>query len=138
MRRLFIVLICFLMSSPILFAQQKKHTMSGTIKDVKTGEDVVGAIVEVKGQNIGAVTNEYGFYSLTLPEGDYTIVISYLGYGKIEKVIQLNANLKIDLELDEEAKCAIYGDDLIDSLTSLRNKRLDSPLPNTSVSKSTA
>ncbi len=103
MRNLFLFIVLLVLSTSSLFAQ-KKHTISGTIKDIKTGETVVGAIVEVKGQNIGAVTNEYGFYSLTLPEGDYTIVISYLGYGKIEKVIQLNANLKIDLELDEEAK----------------------------------
>ncbi len=104
MRNLFLLLVCLLISTTGLFAQQKKHTISGSIKALKSGEDMVGAIVEVKGTGQGAVTNEYGFYSLTLPEGEYQIVISYLGYNKIEKTVQLNTNLKFDIEMEEEAQ----------------------------------
>jgi hypothetical protein len=104
MRHLFLLAVCLLMSATGIFAQQKKHTISGTVKAIKSGEDMVGAIIEVKGTGQGAVTNEYGFYSLTLPEGDYVITISYLGYNKMEKTVQLTSNLKFDLEMEEEAQ----------------------------------
>ena len=55
---------------------QTKYTVSGTITDQAKGETVIGARVKIKDKNQGAVSNEYGFFSLTLPEGNYTLVIS--------------------------------------------------------------
>ena len=98
------VLICLVISASALFAQKNNHTISGSVKATKSGEDMVGAVVEAKGTGLGAVTNEYGFYSLTLAEGEYTITISYLGYNIIEKVIQLNASQKFDFQMDEESQ----------------------------------
>ncbi|NMH86558.1 TonB-dependent receptor [Flavivirga algicola] len=79
--------------------QSEKYTISGTIKDITTGETLLGANVIVKGENKGATSNEYGFYSLTLPEGHYTLQISYLGYTTTEEVIELNKDLKRNFEL---------------------------------------
>ena len=78
---------------------QTKYTVSGTITDQSKGETVIGARVKIKDKNQGAVSNEYGFFSLTLPEGNYTLVISALGYENEEKEIQLSENLRLDFVL---------------------------------------
>ncbi len=78
---------------------QSNHTISGTITDKSDGEILFGASVFLKGTTIGVVTNEYGFYSLTAPEGDYTLSISYIGYTEINKEVILDANQKMDFEI---------------------------------------
>ncbi|NMH89829.1 TonB-dependent receptor [Flavivirga algicola] len=82
---------------------QEKYTISGTLKDQANGETLLGATILLKGTTIGTTTNEYGFYSLTAPKGNYTLVISYLGYATIEKEIVLNENVKLNSELVEDA-----------------------------------
>lgn len=81
---------------------QEKFTLSGYLKDAKNGEALIGATVFKKGTNIGASTNAYGFYSLTLPKGNDSIVFSYIGYKTIVKGIELNGNLTLNVELEEE------------------------------------
>lgn len=78
---------------------QTKYTVSGTITDQSKGETVIGARVKIKDKNQGAVSNEYGFFSLTLPEGNYTLVISALGFENQEKEVQLTENLRLDFVL---------------------------------------
>ena len=69
---------------------QKKYTVSGNIKDHNDGEDLIGASITVKElKGVGATSNIYGFYSLTLPQGKYTIVYSFVGYADIEEKISL-------------------------------------------------
>ena len=64
---------------------QSNFTISGSIKDSKTGEEMIGASVTVKElPGTGAATNNYGFYSLTLPNGRYTLVFRYVGYNDRE------------------------------------------------------
>ncbi len=77
----------------------KTHTIHGTVRDAATGETLIGANIIVVNKNKGAITNTYGFYSLTLPEGNYTLQISYLGYALKEIVITLKTNLNKDFEL---------------------------------------
>jgi hypothetical protein len=86
---------------------QDKFTISGTIKDAQTGESLIGATLttaELK-QN-GVVTNDFGFYSLSLPAGDYTLQISYIGYKTISIKVALNKNLIVNqsLHTDNELK----------------------------------
>ena len=83
-------------------AAQDKFTVSGSIKDAANGEGLIGAIVQVQGQSVGASTNEYGFYSLTLPSGNYTLVYSYLGYVNQAKPVTLTRSQKIDIQLIAE------------------------------------
>lgn len=78
---------------------QQKFTISGNVKNAETGEELIGAKVRLKDQNLGAVTNEYGFYSLTLKEGNYTLLYQYPGTTVIEKSINLTANQTINVEL---------------------------------------
>lgn len=100
MKKLFFVLLAVCTS--VIVAQQRKHTISGTLKDASNGETLFGATVYLKGTSLGTTTNEYGFYSLTAPEGTYTVNVSYVGYAPVEKQIQLNKNIKFSTELKEE------------------------------------
>lgn len=87
----------------ILFRQppkEERYTISGTVKDAATGETLLGANVIVVGEARGTTTNEYGFYSLTLPQGNYTLQVSYLGYSPKEETIDLSDDLKRNFELD--------------------------------------
>jgi len=79
---------------------QNKYTISGTIKDAETGEDLIGAAVVLKSsQGTGTTTNAYGFYSLSLEAGTHTLLYRYLGYETLEKEINLSENTKINMEL---------------------------------------
>ncbi len=78
----------------------QNFTLSGNIKDADNGEDLMGATVLVKNiPNTGAFSNEYGFYSLTLPEGNHTILVRYVGYEMVEKEISLTENQTLSFEL---------------------------------------
>jgi hypothetical protein len=78
---------------------QEKFTVSGHIKDAANGEGLIGATVQVQGQAIGAATNEYGFYSLTLPKGNYSLVYTYIGFVAQTKEVVLQSNQKIEIQL---------------------------------------
>ncbi|MGZ3810358.1 MAG: TonB-dependent receptor [Mucilaginibacter sp.] len=79
---------------------QKKYTISGTIKDESTGEQLIGATIRIKElPQSGTVTNSYGFYSIYAPEGDYTLLFTYTGYEPITKQISLHQNTIINLPL---------------------------------------
>jgi hypothetical protein len=101
MKFLFVVFILGSFSSPIF--SQNKFTISGSIKDESKGEELINAIVKVKGQNLGTRSNEYGFYSLTLPEGKYILVITAMGFVPQEKEIDLNQNQSIDFGISPVA-----------------------------------
>ena len=65
----------------ISFAQPKgKHTVSGYVKDLNTGEYLIGANVYIKELLKGTSTNQYGFFSLTLPRGSYQLLAGFIGY----------------------------------------------------------
>lgn len=80
---------------------QDKFTISGYVKDDATGETMIGANVFIKELMKGTTTNQYGFFSLTLEEGQYTLVITYLGYQEraydvtLDQDIRQNVNLKL-------------------------------------------
>jgi hypothetical protein len=82
------------------FAQE--FTISGRVKDASNGETLLGATILVKGGG-GAITNEYGFYSITLDAGTYTVTYKYLGYSDIVETVVLNENKTLNIELGEKA-----------------------------------
>jgi len=97
---LFRIFILLLISTVQLQAQApKKFTISGYVKDDSNGEFLIGASVYLKETFQGVNTNTYGFYSLTVPEGNYTLVISYLGFEEQVQVINLNKDLRINVSL---------------------------------------
>lgn len=80
---------------------QSKITLSGYIRDGKNGEALIGASVSVKNPPSGTLTNEYGYYALSLPPGTYTFVISYVGYSPITQTLNLTEKTVLNLELKE-------------------------------------
>jgi hypothetical protein len=83
---------------------QDRFTISGTVSDTLSGETLIGALVaiqELPGK--GAVSNEYGFYSITLAPGKYTLIYKYTGYAAKQRVVNLTSNQKIDMMLMDES-----------------------------------
>ena len=93
------ITLLFIVFSTFLYGQER-HTINGTIKDFSNGETLFGASIFLKGTNIGVLSNEYGFYSLSAPKGNYTLVISYLGYKEVSKEVDLTIDQKFDIELE--------------------------------------
>lgn len=97
------LLVLFLTSSAIAYSQSK-NTLNGYLKDSSDGEKLIGATVYVVEAKTGATTNAYGFYSITLPAGAYTLEFSYIGYQKKTQHVSLTENIQLDAELTPEAK----------------------------------
>ncbi len=91
----------FLIILPFL-GNSQTFTLSGYIKDADTGETLIGAnIFNVVNQSVGTSTNAYGFYSLSLTQGKYQLLISYLGYNDQYIDLDLNADQTLDIELSQ-------------------------------------
>lgn len=92
--------LCLLLGGLTIQAQEN-FTISGNVTDKINGETLFGTTIFLEGTTIGAITNEYGFYSLTAPAGNYTLVFSHMGYKEISMPINLDQNLKMDTEIEE-------------------------------------
>lgn len=97
MKQLFLTLIICLIFCGV---NGQNYTLNGTVSDADTGESLIGVNVsDVASQSVVS-TNVYGFYSLTLPAGKYTISYSYIGFESEEKQIDLSSgdvNLNVEL-----------------------------------------
>lgn len=96
-------LLLFIWATNSVFAQDR-YTLNGYVKDANNGEGLIGVSVYVRENASGVATNPYGFYSLTLPTGDYTLIYSYVGYAKKEVKVSLTTDLTLDVELEEAAR----------------------------------
>ena len=79
-----------------------RYTISGYLRDKNTGEVLIGANVYVKGSTVGVMSNGYGFFSLTLGSGIYTIVCSYMGYREVVTDVNMNENTRMSVEMEED------------------------------------
>jgi outer membrane receptor protein involved in Fe transport len=77
---------------------QQKFTINGYVIDSLSGETLAGANLSIVGGR-GVTTNQYGFYSITLPKGNYTFTSSFVGYQQKEMVVALDSNLSINVSL---------------------------------------
>ncbi len=98
-RSVFIFLILLLVFPTVA---QDKFTLSGYLKDAANGESLIGATVYIPELSSGTVTNVYGFYSITLPEGKYQVEYRYIGYQYRREELELDRNLRFDIELQGE------------------------------------
>ncbi|MCH2233694.1 MAG: TonB-dependent receptor [Crocinitomicaceae bacterium] len=81
------------------------YTISGNLRDSETGEDIIGARILVKElPGTGAITNVYGFYSLTLPKGTYTLLYKSISFADFEETIELTGDITKDIEMAPEGK----------------------------------
>ncbi|HFA47497.1 MAG TPA: TonB-dependent receptor [Bacteroidetes bacterium] len=82
-------------------AQETSINVSGTVLDASCGETLIGATVYADAAQSGTTTNEYGFYSLSIPRGDDSLAIefSYVGFQSVRRKILPKENVKLDIEL---------------------------------------
>ena len=78
---------------------QTKNTLNGYVKDKSNGESLIGATIFIKELKTGTATNVYGFYSITVPAGNYSLEFSYLGYTTLHQSVDLNSSIRLDVEL---------------------------------------
>lgn len=83
----------------ILASAQAQYTISGTVSDSSSNESLIGAIVSIKGTPKGMATNEYGFFSLTLPEGEYEVVVKYTSYQAKTVKVSLHSNTTVNIPI---------------------------------------
>lgn len=96
------LLILFTVLFYLQSSAQDKFTISGSIKSKKTGETIIGA--SIRSGNTGATSNEYGFFSLTLPAGNHAIEVSAIGMAFYTQDVLLNKNITLNVSLEDEAK----------------------------------
>ena len=97
------ILFVLFISSTIVFGQEK-ITLSGTVYDNANNETLIGVSVFIPELNAGTSTNEYGFYSITIPKGTFKIQVSYVGYTTIVETINLLEKLTKNFKLKEAAE----------------------------------
>ncbi|WP_445737366.1 TonB-dependent receptor [Mariniflexile sp.] len=98
------IVLCFLIVfsfSLVSVHSQEKFTLNGTILEEKSNETLIGVSILFPELQTGTTTNEYGFYSITLPKGSYKIVISYIGFATKTKTIVLDKNITINFSLTD-------------------------------------
>ncbi|MCF8218561.1 MAG: TonB-dependent receptor [Bacteroidales bacterium] len=99
------ILFLFIFNGNNVFADNEeekevlRYTISGHVRDAQNGEELLGATVFVEELKNGTTTNNYGFYSLSLQPGEYTLVYSYVGYKKKTVEIDLQKDMKKNIEL---------------------------------------
>jgi len=84
---------------PFLLIAQKKYTISGYVKDARNGETLIGATVALKNNAKGISSNQFGFFSITLTEGKYELVGSYVGFQPLSIPIKLDSDKNINFDL---------------------------------------
>jgi len=84
-------------------AQSTRYTVSGYVRDASTGEYLIGATVFIKELQKGGATNPYGFYSITIDQGDYSLASTFIGYKEYQKPIKLDQDLRINIDLQPSA-----------------------------------
>lgn len=92
-----------------MFLTSQNHTLSGYVKDAKTGEALIGVSIFVEKESKGVTTNVYGYYSISLNAGQYDVKYSYIGYSSIVKTVQFSDHVRLNIELSE-------SEDLLDEV----------------------
>lgn len=97
------VLVLLLILTSLCSFAQSKYTFSGTIKDSLSGETLIGVSVIIPELKTGTMTNEYGFYSISLPQEKYKVQVQYLGFKTEAITIDLNKDVQKNFFLKEES-----------------------------------
>ena len=85
-------------------AYSQKATLSGTVIEEGSGETMLNVNVIITELKTGTITNEYGYYSITLPTGTYKIQYTSIGYATIEREVSLEGNVKLNISLKEQGE----------------------------------
>ena len=89
-----------LMLSSVLTAQRaERYTISGYVRDNLSSESLIAATVYYRAGQAGTITNQFGFYSLTLPAGEVELIYSYVGYNTQTHRLHLSRDTTINIHL---------------------------------------
>lgn len=99
MRLKYLILFLLLFFISTFSFSQDRFTVSGYVRDALTGEELISATIFVKELKTGTLSNNYGFYSMTMNKGNYTLAVSYVGYQAKEIKIDLKENLHLNVEM---------------------------------------
>src|SRR5690606_34973364 len=80
----------------------KKASIAGYVTDVDSGEPVIGAVIMIENPRTGIATDQYGFYSLTLPTGRHELIITSIGMRTTTRQVVLYGDGRLDIRLKEE------------------------------------
>lgn len=97
-QRNYILVIAILLLFPFLYGQQK-YTISGYIRDIDNGEVLSNVNVYLVENSKGTTSNNYGFYSITVEQGEYTIKAQFVGFQLYEQKVSLNKNIRLDIDM---------------------------------------
>ena len=97
------IIFLFLLNFNLIYTQNS-FTISGYVQDSSNNELIIGASVIVKELQIGTVTNNYGFFSLTLLEGDYDLIFQSLGFEDQSLNFSLDRNISVNIFLNENVE----------------------------------
>ncbi|WP_062060588.1 TonB-dependent receptor [Aquimarina longa] len=104
MKKQLLSILILIVIFPYSILSQEKFTLSGVISEKSSNETLIGVTISFPKIGKGVVTNEYGFYSITLPPGKYKLQISYLGFIDVIQEIDLNEDKKLSLQLTESSE----------------------------------
>lgn len=126
MKKFFLLFVLFTFSN---LSAQENYVVNGVIKDAENNETLAGVNILFPELQRGTVSNEYGFYSIKLPQGTHTIEISYLGYQTVSQQILVDGNLQLNFDLSAAAQ------DLQEVVITEDIERLNISRPEMSVNK---
>ena len=98
------ILAILILLSVSVMTSQEKFTLSGTISEAQSGETMIGVNVLIPALQTGVVTNQYGFYSITLPKGTHQVTYTSLGFESYSQTIVLNAAVNNSISLFESTE----------------------------------
>jgi len=99
MKKQHFICILFLLLTGFIYAQS--HTISGYITNKKNGETLINSTIFERNSQKGSVSNSYGFYSITIPEGIVSLTYSYVGFARQSKILKLTKDTIINIKLSE-------------------------------------
>lgn len=92
--------LLFLLFCSIYGQSQITHPLKGVVTDIENNETLIAVNILIPELNIGTTTNSYGFYSIDVPEGEFKVQISYLGYRDVEKTISITEATTLNIALE--------------------------------------
>ncbi len=102
---------------------QSQYVLSGNISDAVSGENLPGATILIEeAPYTGVTTNAYGFYSISVPEGKYSVRFQYIGYKSITIPLEIDKNTIFDIELER----AVYKLEKIDITSEKADRNISS------------
>ncbi|HEX8039582.1 MAG TPA: TonB-dependent receptor, partial [Chryseosolibacter sp.] len=102
MKRNLLLIFCLFFLSKAW--SQEKVTLNGYVKDAANGEELLGVTIYIPSLQAGTITNDYGFYALTVPRGRYEVRFSYVGYKEEVRTLDLSADVSLNVAMQTDAR----------------------------------